>query len=583
FGLLALLAYAFYVQRPSIRRYLLVALGMVFSLLAKPMWVTLPAMLLLLDYWPLRRWPLAAQGASKRVSFKWLLLEKTPLALLSVATVPITLWAQQTGGALRSLAHVPFSQRLANSLVSYGEYLRQLVWPRDLACFYPYPQHGVSIALTVTIAVLLVLVTVAVLRWSRKCPYLPVGWLWYLGTLVPVLGLVTIGLAARADRYTYVPFIGIFVALVWGTADLAQWVGHARRAAAVGCAIVVSCMLLSWVQVQVWADSITLWTHDIAVVGGTDIGHSNLASAYEAVGNVKEAVKQYEAAIACNRDYAPAHGALGLLWLHHGQPAKAAEQFKAALRTDPEPARSHANLGQALLQQGEVDEAVREFKETLRLRPQDRATRLVLAGTLFHGGHVDEAAQLLDEGIRLDPDAAELQQLRGVIYLQGRLMRQAEAYFHRAAELRPDNALYHRSHAYTLNALGRPEEAKAEYQESVRLDPNWPKLALTRAWLLSTAPDGSQRDAATAVLEAEQGRQAMGDQDPHVLDILAAAYANAGRFPEAVAAARLAKARAEALQQTEFATELGRRLRLFEHKQPFRTAAPPSANLPPSR
>ncbi|MFL5339967.1 MAG: glycosyltransferase family 39 protein [Gemmataceae bacterium] len=258
FGLLAIAAYLRYVEQPGWRRYLLVLLAAALSLTAKPMWVTLPGVLLLLDYWPL--------GRLQKSSTRTVLLEKVPLLALAATAGVLTVFAQHRGGAVESLELFPWDQRVGNAVVSYIRYLGMTVWPEGLAPFYPHPRGNLPVWPDIGAAVLLVTITTVVLALRRRCPYLVVGWFWYLGTLVPMIGLVQVGEQARADRYTYLPLIGIFIIVAFGLSDLLRSRRFPRALLfAAAIAVILACATLTWKQIGYWHDSRALWAHAVAV------------------------------------------------------------------------------------------------------------------------------------------------------------------------------------------------------------------------------------------------------------------------------------------------------------------------------
>jgi protein O-mannosyl-transferase len=547
FGLLALLAYTRYTQTPRMGCYLLVVLGMVLSLLCKPMLVTLPFLLLLLDFWPLCRWQpgtgMAVQeGDTPRrlVSLPWLLLEKLPLLGLSAASCFATMWAQQRGESVAPLGMLPLPARLTNALVSYVQYLRQTLLPLDLSPFYPHPRERLGAGVAAAAGFLVAATTVMVLRWGRRLPYLPVGWLWYVGTLVPVIGLVQVGAQGRADRYTYFPLVGIFLLLVWGLADLARRWRCERSAACFAGVAIVFFMLTTWTQAHCWQDSLHLWEQAFRTSGSSSLIHTNLGRALLERGEVDEAACHFQDALRINPHYAPAHFDLGRIWMERGQPREAVHHFRTVVHLHPEAADAHNSLGIALMRQGEMEEAGRHFEEALRFNPNDDAAR-------FNFG-------LLFQTLGKWPEAVDC--------------------FQQCVSLQPQNARYRRTLAYALQQQGRTEEASAEYRESLRLDPDWPRAALQMAWTRATDPDPVRRHGQRAVQEAEQVRQALGSRDPKVLDILAAAYAECGRFAEAKATAREALTQASASRQTSLASQIEARIRLYEKEQPFHAAQP---------
>jgi Flp pilus assembly protein TadD len=413
FGFLTVWAYARYAEAPGLRRYLLVVLGLALSLMAKPMLVTLPFVLLLLDYWPMRRWRLAGAASDdgtpprSAVPAGWLLLEKLPLLVLSAASSAMTVWAQRHGRAIQELAGLPLPARLSNALVSYVDYLRQTIWPSDLALFYPHPGANLP-AWQVAGAALLVLAVTALALWGgRRWPYLLVGWLWYVGTLVPVIGLVQVGFQARADRYTYVPLIGIFLMLSWGLTDLARrWHGREVLACAAGLALICF-TAITWSQTRYWHDSVTLWNHTLEVTEGNFIAHNNLGEILTEQGKAAEATRHFREALRIRPDSKEAHNNLGIIFINQGEAAEAIWHLREAVRLEPAYSDAHNNLGIALVNQGKAAEATRHFREAVRLKPDNSKYHNNLGGILIRQGKRAEAIQHFREAVRLEPGSRE--------------------------------------------------------------------------------------------------------------------------------------------------------------------------------
>ena len=364
FGLLTIGAYAAWTREPRPRRYA-IALGLfALGLTAKPMLVTWPFVLLLLDYWPLGRAAAAPMGRLVR--------EKLPFFALSAASCAATFLAQRAGGAVQDTELYPFLPRLANALVSCAEYAWKAFWPHPLAFFYPYPAQ-VPLGKTAVAAAFLALVSALVAREARRAPYAPVGWLFYLGTLVPVIGLVQVGNQRMADRYTYLPYIGLFVLVVWWLSDRFASSEPGRRAlAAAGAAALVGCAALASRQVRVWKDSITLYEHAVSAVPDNHAAHQNLGAAVYQL----------------------------------GQAEAAAAHFREVVRIRPDWAPGHHSLGAAMLSSGRGEEAVRELAESVRLLPSRVDYRIDLAIALRAQGRPREAAAQLEEALRQEPDNA---------------------------------------------------------------------------------------------------------------------------------------------------------------------------------
>jgi hypothetical protein len=375
FGLLTLAAYVRYAEGRRWIVYLAMVLFFALSLMSKAVMVTLPAVLLLLDFWPLRRTPLTPASslgeAPSRASVSWrrLLLEKVPLLLLSLGFSVVAPLAQSGAGALRTVEQRPLISRVANTLVNPLTYLRKLVWPSDLAVFYPYGQRSLFAPEVLMSAVILVAITALALWYWRRRPYFAVGWLWYLGLLLPVAGLVPVGGHSLADRYVYLPMIGIFLLLVWRAADCLAAVRLRTLAFPLSAAVLVACAVWTREQLPHWRDPVALW----------------------------------EQALAVTRDNHRAYHNLGAHYLNTGRIAEGAENLKKAVHLRPEKADWHVHLGTALLSQGQLKGARREFAEALRLDPGLAPAANDLGVTLQRMGKLQEAAEQFHRAAELDP------------------------------------------------------------------------------------------------------------------------------------------------------------------------------------
>ncbi|HEY6837644.1 MAG TPA: tetratricopeptide repeat protein [Geobacteraceae bacterium] len=371
FWFLALVAYLRYAKGPTIGRYLAVLALFVLGLLAKPMVVTLPLILLLVDWWPL--------GRFTTTPLRRLLVEKVPFLLISLGSALITVVAQKKGDTIASLTQISLDERLANIPVAYVRYLVKMVWPADLAVFYPYPH--LSWWEPVAALGLLAVVTTAAVRLRRERPWLLFGWLWYLVILLPVIGIVQVGLQSMADRYTYLSLIGPFLALVWGAAELCRRLPQRRMLLGfLAVAVMVPLALLARRQTGFWRDSMTLFTHAAAAVPGNFIALNNLGTLYADKGMSAEGDRFYREALRANPSYAQAWYNLGVSLDAEGRIAEAQAHFAEAVRLRPSFAEAHYNLAITLGKQGRVAEAVGEFREAVRLNPDWSEARRKLAG-----------------------------------------------------------------------------------------------------------------------------------------------------------------------------------------------------------
>lgn len=409
FWFAALWAFARYAERPSRARYALVTLLFGLGLMAKPMLVSLPLTLLLLDAWPLRR-----AGEGKLSQWRPLVVEKLPWFAMSLAASVMTWLAQRHYGAVVD-SQLP--SRFAGAVLGYSGYLEKTLWPAGLAAFYPHRPHPPVVEVAVKAGVLLLLTAAA--WWARRQrPALLVGWLWYLVTLVPVIGLVRVGQQQMADRYTYVPLVGVFVMLAWAAGDQGtRWSRHAAGRVAVGVAAVVVAVALALgtsVQVQSWRDGVTLWERSLALGGNSPVSQNNLAVALEKAGRIEEAAAHYREAIRLEPRHIRAHFNLGNLRFQQGRYAEAIPPFEQALRLDPDDeqtrrvlATTHFNIANSLWRQANRDEAVREYRAAIRYRPEDAGFERALGMVLLEQGRHEEAAAALVRSVELDPTNAD--------------------------------------------------------------------------------------------------------------------------------------------------------------------------------
>jgi len=461
FWFLTLWCYAGYVQRPGRVRYLLVLVSFCLGLLAKPMIVTLPFVLLLLDAWPLGR-------VSRRAVW-----EKVPFFLVAAGAALVTFLAQEHGRAVRSLAAVPVGLRIENALVTYAAYIVRMFWPADLAVFYPYPAV-LPVWRVAAAASALVAITVFALRRARSHPYLAVGWFWYLGTLVPVIGLVQVGAQASADRYTYVPMVGLTIMLGWGAADLVKrHSGLTRPIVALAAAAGIACVLLTRSQLSYWKDSESLFRHAIDVTSDNYIAHNNLANYYLVHKRNQEAAVQIDAALRIKPAYPDAHVNLAYLLKQAGRYDESEREYQAALSLQPANPEAHSGYGALLVAEGRAADALREFSTVISLRPDYADGHYDLGRVLAAMGRADEAAAQFYEAIRLRPDHADARRSLGFLLLSRGRFEEALVQFRAEARLKPDDASIHYTVGQLLVSAGRFDEAIAEFSEALRIKPDF--------------------------------------------------------------------------------------------------------------
>jgi protein O-mannosyl-transferase len=368
FFMLALIAYLRYTRAPSIGRYLTVALVVALGLMSKPMLVTLPFVLLLLDYWPLERFKADRSKTKQRVS--QLIVEKIPLIALSAVSSVVTFLAQQ--GAIGWTEQLPVSERISNAFVAYVVYIRQMFWPTDLAVFYPHPENRLPVWEVSLALIVLVGITATAFFLRRRAPYFVTGWLWYLGMLVPVIGLLQVGWQGHADRYTYLPQIGLYIAITWAVTDLTRPWHFQRVALGVAAVLIVGTLgWRAWLQTSYWRDSETLFTHALAVTSNNDVALNNLGIIFLDKGQLDEAISKLQAAIDLRPENAPAHDNLAKALLRKGKVAEAMVHYRKFLELDPANVEARNTLGTALIQQGHVREAIDQWQEVLTTQPEN--------------------------------------------------------------------------------------------------------------------------------------------------------------------------------------------------------------------
>jgi tetratricopeptide (TPR) repeat protein len=468
FWFLALFAYVRYVERPGVGRYFVLTAWFVLGLMSKPMIVTLPFVLLLLDFWPLRRPP----GLG-------LLREKIPLFALSAITSIATYLAQRHSGAVGAFGAVPLGLRSANALVSYATYILKVFWPSGLAVFYPYPA-AIPLWQAAASAAALAAVTFAALWLWRRAPYLAIGWFWFLVTLLPVIGLVQVGGQARADRYMYVPIIGLAIALAWGSADLLRRWPRVRFALA--AAVLIACVPATRAQLAYWQNSETLFRHALAVTAGNDVAEHNLGDYLIGIpGELPEAIAHLQASIRIAPNSAKTHTELGnALSRVPGHEREALAEYEAAVRLAPDSALTHDSLGSALAQAGRLQEALAEYEIAQRGAPDSAIPHDNMGNTLARMGRTHEAIAEYETALRLDANSAEAHNNLGVVLSSqpGRLP-EALQQFEAVVRLKPDSAEAHLNLGKALAMdPARMPDAIAQFEAALRLnqDPELAKL-----------------------------------------------------------------------------------------------------------
>jgi protein O-mannosyl-transferase len=447
--------------------YYLLALGFfALGLMTKPMLVTLPFVLLLLDYWPLRRLRFVAAArpgslGSDAAPWRPLLVEKLPFFVLAAPSAA-AYWVQKGAGV--TAFDLAFDARAGNALVAYGRYLGKLLWPINLAVLYPHPGYWPAEAVSLA-ALLLFGIFGFVLALGRRRPYLPVGWCWFVGMLVPVIGLVQAGAQAMADRYTYLPMIGLLVTLVWGLHKLIdRWRYRVVAGSVAALAAMAVCVALTRKQIGYWTDTQTLFRHAIDATRDNYIAHLKLGTALSHQGRLDEAIRELQEAVRLKPDDSDSRNNLGAALGRQGKLEEAISQFQQAVRLAPNDAGTHYNLGVALGMTGRQDQAIEQYREALRLRPDYSSARRNLDAAL--GGSRGPTT----------PDAAEVHNNAGIALAQQDKLDDAILQFQEALKLRSGYAEAHFNLGLALAGKGRLDEAMSQYQEATRLKPDYAEV-----------------------------------------------------------------------------------------------------------
>jgi len=612
FFLLTIGAYVRYARRPwSPARYGLVVFLFALGLMTKPMLVTLPFVLLLLDYWPLGRvasdkWRVTGEKNGKPATDKprlsTLLLEKLPLFGMAAAASAVTLFAQTR--AIGSFQQISLPLRVGNALVSCVAYLGQMIYPTGLAVFYPHPGGGLALWKSITAFVLLLAISTGAVAAWRKRPWFLFGWLWYLGMLVPVIGILQVGSQARADRYTYLPQIGLYVLLTWAAADWCAGWRH-RRLLLGGCSAVILAALIFCAQKQTsyWRNSESLWTRTLACTSDNFVAHNNLGNVLVQKGRVGEAIFHYQKALQIKPDSPEAHLNLGYAFAQKGNVDEAIVHFQKAVEIKPDYAEAQCNLGNALHQQGRVAEAIICYQKALQIKPDYAEACYNLGNNFFQNGEVDEAIVYYQKALQIKPDYVAAQNNLGNALLQeGRVdeaithyqkalqiksdytnacytlglallqkgnVDEAIAHFQKVLQIKPDHAAAYYNLGNALLQKGKVDEAITHYQKALQIKPGYPEAQNDLAWLLATAPQATMRNGNKAVELAQRANQLTGGADLDILGTLAAAYAEAGRFDAAIQSARKAIDLARATGQQDQVMQLNAELKFYEAGLPF--------------
>ena len=533
FWMLTMHAYLRYVKTPGKTNYSLVMLVFALGLMAKPMLVTLPLVLLLLDYWPLKRFELVR---ADRPKFFSLVLEKIPLISLAAASSVVTFLVQKAGGSVSGMNSISLYMRISNAVASYGTYIWKMFYPARLALFYSHQGSGLGLWQVIIMAILLTTITVWAVRTAKTKPYVIVGWLWYIGTLVPVIGIVQVGGQSMADRYTYIPYIGLFIIIGGVLRDItAKWKQQKIMLAFLAITVFISISICSWFQIRHWKDSLAIFSHAIDVTDDNYIAYCCLADVSREAGNFEEAIALNLRAMELRPDYEYAHIGLGRAYNESGRLDKAIEHFNEALKTFPDHLNVHTDLGVAYGKQGQLDKAVKH----------------------------------LTRAVEIDPDFTGARSGLGYALMVQHKFDQAIPHFQKAIEIDPDSTLAHLRLAQILSEKGETAEALKHLRIIIGVDPDSVEALNSMAWILATDHDAKIRNSSEAVRFAKKACELTSHERPDLVDTLAAAFAADGDFDQAVTIQERALRSARETQYDDLIKELQERLDLYKSGKPY--------------
>ncbi len=468
-----------------------------------------------------------------RESIRRIFLEKIPLLLLSFASCVVTLLAQRR--FIDPIGHLTLLDRFSNAAVATVIYLRQLVWPFGLSVFYPHPRHSLSVLLVLVAALFLVAVSAAAFMYRRRRPYFLTGWFWFLGMLVPVSGIIQVGEQAHADRYMYLPQIGLFIIVTWLVADsVSSWRYRRILLATAMASSILLLMYPAWKQTSYWRDGRTLWTHALAVNPQNDTANISLCDLDLRENRLDDAIFHARKALEIQPDSADAHSRLGVALSASGQNEEASIHFKKALETQQIRPRMHYNIATLLLNSGHLDEAIAEFNKELQIQPEFVEAHNNLGIALTSKGELDGALAHFQKALELDPHLPKAHHNIAIILLRQGQLDQAVAHLQKELQVNPVSAEAHNDLGIAWSQQGRIDQAISEWQKTLELQPGNLNACCNLVWVFATFPDDGIRSGAKAVALGEHALKLSGEKDPRIYRLLAAAYAENGQFDKAI-------------------------------------------------
>jgi len=478
FCLLVLWSYTRYVKKPGIANYVPVLVFFILGLMAKPMMVTLPFLLLLLDCWPLRRFHFETANLfdiSARQSFAkgYLLVEKIPLFIVSAVSCVITIFAQRAGGSIGSMDVYPFHIRILNALTAYMSYIGKMIWPAKLAVIYPYDKL-IPVWQTLMACGLIIGITWAAVKYLKSRPWFATGWFWFLGTLVPVIGLVQVGMQALADRYTYIPLIGLFIIVSWGLFELlVRWSYPVLKFAVIAVVVSGILMTICWQQIGYWKNSVMLFQRAVAVTENNYVAENNLGHALLMDGKFVDAAIHFNNALKINPRFPIAHLNMGLIYARQGEPQKALQSYAKALAGNPNFAVAYNLAGKTHFRLGNSDTAVINYQQALKNDPAYAEAYHNLGNALYRLEKYDQAFASYQQAITIDPVYAEAYNSLGNFWYHTGNSEKALPNFLQAIKINPNFAEAYNGVGAALIRLGESRKAAAFFREAVKIDPDY--------------------------------------------------------------------------------------------------------------
>jgi protein O-mannosyl-transferase len=488
FWMLTMLAYIKYVEKPNAIRYIITLLLFALGLMAKPMLVSLPLVLLLLDYWPLERIKLNlkaerentenndSQSTLKKESALRLFIEKIPFFILTVLSSIVTFIAQQRSGAVQSIDVIDIKSRTGNAIVSFVGYISKMVWPSRLAVLYPHPGDSLSLLKVIFCGLLLILCTIVVILLSRKHKYLVTGWFWYIITLIPVIGLVQVGIQSMADRYMYIPMTGLLIIIAWSVKDFTASLKHHKRVLTASSVLILSAMFVKTsVQLQYWQNSYVLFEHTLDVTNNNYVMHNNFGAFLDEQGQIEQAIEQLQKSLAIKPNSAETRNNLANVLRDTGKVDEAINEYKKAIQLKPNFSDAHYNLAIALSSQNKFDEAISEYREAIRLSPDNVDAISNLALELSQKGDYSQSVELYKKALEIEPDNVITHGRLGLALSNLGDNEQAIQEFQIVLKSRPDDTEMICNVAILLERQGKISEAIEQYKKALAIDPEYTK------------------------------------------------------------------------------------------------------------